>query len=72
MAYTTTDGRRDGSPIARRIEAFRAALQHRRARRAAFNQTYRELSILSDRDLADLGIARADIPFLAKEAADKI
>jgi len=72
MAYTSTAGRRAGSSFAHRFDALRAALRHRRARRAAFNQTYRELSALSDRDLADLGFARADIPFLAREAADRV
>lgn len=32
------------------------------ARRRATSQAFRELSELNDRELADLGIARADIP----------
>jgi uncharacterized protein YjiS (DUF1127 family) len=31
-----------------------------------YNRTVRELSYLSDRDLADLGIARCDIPGIAE------
>lgn len=39
------------------------------AKRKTFQRTYHELSALTDRDLADLGIARADIKRLAQEAA---
>ncbi len=41
-------------------------------RRTAYNRTYRELASLSDKDLMDLNISRADIPRLAKEAANVI
>ena len=34
-----------------------------------YSRTLQELDSLSNRDLADLGIARADIPRLAREAA---
>lgn len=34
-----------------------------------YRQTVRELSRLSDRDLADLGISRFDIDSVAREAA---
>lgn len=33
-----------------------------------YNQTRRELNLLTDRELADLGILRADIPRIAREA----
>lgn len=42
------------------------ALQCRRIE----EQTHRELSSLSDRDLADLGIARCDIERIARDAAE--
>lgn len=45
---------------------FAAYLQ----RRAVYNQTVRELSALSNRELTDLGISRADIRYLANEAAN--
>lgn len=48
--------------FARRISAGWAA----RARRV---QTYRELSMLTDRELDDLGICRADIGQIAREVA---
>jgi uncharacterized protein YjiS (DUF1127 family) len=34
-----------------------------------YSRTLQELESLSNRDLADLGISRVDIPRLAKEAA---
>ena len=36
---------------------------------ARYRNTVRELSQLTDRDLADLGIARGDIRFVAKKHA---
>ena len=38
-------------------------------RRRVYSATYHELSMLSDRDLADLGIPRSSIRRLALEAA---
>jgi uncharacterized protein YjiS (DUF1127 family) len=37
-----------------------------------YNETYNELSRLSARELDDLGIGRADIPFIAKRAAEQL
>lgn len=42
-----------------------AALERRRRQR----RTHRELSALSDRQLDDIGLRRAEIPFLARKAA---
>lgn len=39
------------------------------AERRAYNEAFFELSQLSDRDLADIGVARADIPSVARAAA---
>ena len=52
------------------IDRARAAFGHWRARRAAFQQVIDELSVLSDRDLNDLGLSRFDIPRVARQAAD--
>lgn len=38
-------------------------------RRKVYNSTFRELARCSDRDLADISIARYDIPRIAAEAA---
>ena len=37
--------------------------------RRAYNEAFDELQALSDRDLADIGIARSDIPAIARETA---
>jgi uncharacterized protein YjiS (DUF1127 family) len=42
------------------------------ARRRVFNQTLFELNQLSDRDLSDLGLSRANIADVAREAAFKV
>lgn len=34
-----------------------------------YRETVRELSRLTDRELNDLGISRADIPYIARRAA---
>lgn len=41
-------------------------------RRARYKETYKELSALSDRDLADMGTSRSNIAKLAKEEAMKV
>ena len=40
-------------------------------RRRRLGQVRRELSRLSDRDLADIGIARGDIDTIARQAIDR-
>ncbi len=46
--------------LARRIAGMTQGLQARLERRATIN----ELHALSDRDLADIGLARADLPYV--------
>jgi uncharacterized protein YjiS (DUF1127 family) len=66
MAYVNNSTLlRNGSPISGIIAAARLALQ----RRAVYSRTMRELQALSDRDLSDLGIHRAMIAEIAREAA---
>ncbi|WP_272859799.1 DUF1127 domain-containing protein [Paracoccus stylophorae] len=52
-----------------RLLAAMQRMQENRARKAVYRQTVRELSALTTRDLDDLGISRAMIPHLAREAA---
>lgn len=68
-----------GGPVAQatdslktRLEAGLAALNAWRARRADYLQTVHELSSLDNRELADLGIARCDIPRVAREATREV
>lgn len=64
-----------GSILARVGAAFareRSAARTRYARRRVYNTTFAELSSLSARDLADIGIDRSDIRRLATEEAMKV
>ena len=67
MAYVNT---RSASPsFSDRIAAFAKAARNALERRRVYNQTLFELNGLSDRDLADLGLARGMISDVAREAA---
>lgn len=71
MAITRSSSWLDAVPEAGR-SFFHQKMKNLRdamARRKVYRATYHELSILTDRDLADLGIARSNIRQLALEAA---
>ncbi|MCV2871435.1 DUF1127 domain-containing protein [Defluviimonas sp. WL0050] len=68
MAYSTvTRGAHIG--LADRIAAFFTALRDSRQRYRMYRQTVNELSVLSDRELHDLGLHRSSIDAIALEAA---
>ena len=70
MAYATqTDRSLASGSIAQRLGDARATLSERFARYRTYRQTLSELASLSDRDLADLGLHRADIRGVARDAA---
>jgi len=69
MAYTTQT--HAASPILGRIAGTFTDLMERRAKYRVYRQTLNELSELSGRDLADLGISRSNIKSVAYEAAYK-
>ncbi len=41
-------------------------------RRTLFNRTYKELSKLTNRELADIGLSRSDIADVARQGAESI
>lgn len=51
------------------LQSIANGLRHWRAQRAEFNRVFAELSTMDDRELADIGIARASIGAIAREAA---
>lgn len=51
------------------IQQFRADHAERRRARAVYDRTWRELSAMSGRDRAEMGIHSSDIPRIASEAA---
>lgn len=68
MAYVNSS-RAVRVTLADRIAALFAVAREANARRAIYSQTLRELNGLSDRDLSDLGLTRANITSVAREAA---
>ncbi|PKP63295.1 MAG: hypothetical protein CVT86_05600 [Alphaproteobacteria bacterium HGW-Alphaproteobacteria-8] len=54
------------------IDGLRARYDAWARRRAAFNQTWRELDGLSDRELSDIGFSRSDIARIARDAASRV
>lgn len=69
MAYFT-----DTNAVARsngsRIAALWNAITLKMRQRKVYRQTYNELFSLTQRDLADLGMSRADFRRIAQEAAE--
>ena len=55
--------------LGQHFQDFVQRLRQAAKARAVYNQTFEELSALSDRDLADLGISRLSIGDVAREAA---
>ncbi|MGJ8628225.1 MAG: DUF1127 domain-containing protein [Sulfitobacter sp.] len=53
------------------FSTLRSAGEEASLRRTKYRQTYAELSVLSDRDLNDIGIDRSDIRRLATEESMK-
>jgi len=70
MAYATdTRSASRGATLTERFAALRASFAERRAQRRVFAATRDELCALSNRELADLGVARSEITRIAMEAA---
>lgn len=55
-----------------RIAAFYNAIVLKMRQRKAYRQTYNELCTMTARDLADLGMSRADFRRISREAADMV
>lgn len=68
MAYVNSS-RAVRVTLADRIAALFTVAREASARRAIHAQTLRELNALTDRELADLGLARGNIAAIAREAA---
>ncbi len=62
---------RERGRMARLLRAFAARLLQWIDEEIAYRRTVRELQQLSDRELDDLGIARRDIPAIARRAVHR-
>lgn len=69
MAYVNFTSRAANVTLADRFSGLMAQVKAMIARRAVYNQTVRELNVLTNRELADLGLSRFDIETVAREAA---
>ncbi len=70
MTYMTQNDRTvGGASIWQRLSELTASLAQRRAQHRAYRSTVNELSALSNRDLTDMGVHRADIHDIARQAA---
>ena len=69
MTYAT-QSRTTATSLVERLNTFRAAIADRYASHKIYRATLSELSALTDRDLADLGISRSMIKGIAMEAAN--
>lgn len=69
MAYVNFTSRAANVTLADRFSGLLAQVKVMIARRAVYNQTVRELNVLTNRELADLGLSRYDIETVAREAA---
>ncbi len=68
MAYVNTTRAVQGS-TADRLNAVVNSVKAAFARRRMYNQTYRELNALTERELSDLGLHRSMITQISMEAA---
>ncbi|SHG61298.1 protein of unknown function [Cognatiyoonia sediminum] len=68
MAYVSTT-RATSVTFGQRFNEFRARMAEASAQRKTYNTTMSELSALSNRELADLGLHRSMIKQVALEAA---
>jgi uncharacterized protein YjiS (DUF1127 family) len=69
MAYAHTDTQAAHGGLSARFAGLAARLRARIERNRRFRQTFKELSALSNRELADLGLSRSMLRGLAWESA---
>lgn len=60
------------APLVEQLRAVQERIRTAYARRVEYGRVYDELDCYNDRELADLGISRADIPRIAGDAARAI
>ncbi len=58
-----------GRRLWERVQGLWQRLIERMEEEILYRRTLRELDQLSDRELQDLGLARSDLPFIARRAA---
>jgi uncharacterized protein YjiS (DUF1127 family) len=71
MADISLDGALTRGGIAATFHRLRDTLAERARLRRIYHTTLAELETMSDRELADFGMHRSDLPRIAREAARK-
>jgi len=71
MAYATNTVAPSFS-FAERFEALRAAFTENRRKARIYRATLDELNVLTDRELADIGVSRSEIRSIAANAAAEL
>lgn len=69
QAYRRAGLAQEFTGVLDRVRALRARFEDWSRRRRAYLDTLAELQALSQRELADIGLAREDLPRVAREAA---
>ncbi len=64
----TSHGRSEGPTVQSRLQAFMDELATRWSKRRGYRQTISELRALSDHELDDIGISRAQIEMMAYQS----
>ena len=72
MAYATDIRAGSQGLVSDRVHAIWASFRKAREQHRVYKQTLDELSRLNRRELDDLGIGAAEIPFIAREAANMV
>ena len=62
----------NAAPLSERLSDFRSNLAERFAQYRTYRTTLNELAMLTDRELADMGMHRSNIREIAFEAAYKV
>ena len=72
MAYATDLRTGPHGLVSDRLHAILDSFRKARAQRRVYRQTLDELNSLSPRERDDLGISTAEIPFIARQAANMV
>lgn len=67
MSYTTATTATLSFDVTSKLRSLIDGFQAHRANARAIRQTFNELSAMSDRDLADIGVARGEIRHIASQ-----
>lgn len=68
MSYTTASTATTGFNLSAKLHSLIEGYRMHRDQTRAIRKTFNELSAMSDRDLADIGVARGEIRHIASQS----